>query len=105
MLYYLVRAGGEPRLMPEIPPKSWLHHMKELEYEFNTSEFPQHTGSTSTDSFLQPSPDSSQAIEANYLKYFDAEINAYNMAAARLMGNFMLFADPYIPIQSSDAFK
>uniref|UniRef100_A0A0G4FDG4 Uncharacterized protein n=1 Tax=Chromera velia CCMP2878 TaxID=1169474 RepID=A0A0G4FDG4_9ALVE len=109
MLYYLTRTGGDARFFPEIPPPAWLVQIEELRSRFvNVAHrrrcAKQDAGLLRVAALdLQPADYEHGHGEHHHEDLVAAESENFEFAAARLMGSYALFADPYVPCQSAAA--
>jgi len=109
MLFYLTKTGGDARTFPEVMPTKWFAEIYDIRFKiYNVLQRRkrlEHEASWSRESFHDFHPhDMDHDGEAYYTKLIAKESAATEMTAARLMGNFILFSDAYVPVQSGMAF-
>eukprot|EP00928_Gymnodinium_smaydae_P072165 TRINITY_DN5557_c0_g1_i1.p1 TRINITY_DN5557_c0_g1~~TRINITY_DN5557_c0_g1_i1.p1 ORF type:complete len:572 (-),score=149.34 TRINITY_DN5557_c0_g1_i1:151-1866(-) len=109
MMYYLTKTGGDSRFFPQTMPVQWfaaiydirfkiynvLQRRKRLEHEATWAREAHHD--------FHPH-DLEHDGEAYFGKLIARETAVTEMSAARLMGNFILFSDAYVPVQTGTAF-
>jgi len=109
MMFYLTKTGGDARLFPENMPVQWfaeiydkrfqvynvLQRRKRLEHEASLSREQHHD--------FHPH-DLEHDGEAHFAKLIAKETALTELTAGRLMGNYILFSDSYIPVQTGMAF-
>jgi len=109
MIYYLTKTGGDARMFPETMPVQWfaeiystrfniynvLQRRKRLEHESTLKRALHHD--------FHPD-DLEHDGEAHFGKLIAKETATTELTVARLMGNYILFSDAYIPVQSGMAF-
>lgn len=97
MIYFLLRTGSPPRLMPEIPPNEWLIDIAKLKYRY----FSVAQKATLKEKIENVAAD--EEIGSCIQQSVKSEMTTYKLIAARLMANYMLFSYPYIALQTSRA--
>merc|ERR1719436_149599 len=109
MMFYLTKTGGDARMFPETMPVQWyaeiydvrfkiynvLQRRKRLEQESSLARAVQHD--------FHPS-DLEHDGEAHFSKLIAKETAVTELTAGRLMGNYILFSDAYVPVQTGMAF-
>ncbi|CEM28865.1 unnamed protein product [Vitrella brassicaformis CCMP3155] len=108
MVYYLLRTGGDYRFFPEVPPWQWLTHIEQLRWQFvsvtqrRRSVFQMEKEARVMALDMQPL-DYEHDGDEFHQKFIATEKAQFESVAARLMGNFILFCYPYIPVQTTTA--
>jgi len=109
MMFYLSKTGGDSRMFPETMPVQWyaeiydirfkiynvLQRRKRLEHESTMARAVHHD--------FHPS-DLEHDGEAFFSKLIAKESALTELTVGRLMGNYVLFSDAYIPVQTGAAF-
>jgi len=109
MMFYLSKTGGDSRMFPETMPVQWyaeiydirfkiynvLQRRKRLEHETSMARAVHHD--------FHPS-DLEHDGEAFFSKLIAKESALTELTVGRLMGNYILFSDAYIPVQTGAAF-
>jgi hypothetical protein len=109
MMFYLSKTGGDARMFPETMPAQWyaeiydirfkiynvLQRRKRLAHESSMARSVHHD--------FHPS-DLDHDGEAFFSKLIAKESALTELTTGRLMGNYILFSDAYIPVQTGMAF-
>merc|ERR1712194_317708 len=109
MMFYLSKTGGDSRMFPETMPVQWyaeiydirfkvynvLQRRKRLQHESTMAREVHHD--------FRPS-DLEHDGEAFFSKLIAKESAVTELTVGRLMGNYVLFSDAYIPVQTGAAF-
>jgi hypothetical protein len=108
MIYYLTKTGGDARFFPEIMPTQW--HAEIYDKRFKVYNVLQrrlrqsHEKSLAREAHHDFHPhDLEHDGEAHFMKLIARESAATELMVGRLMGNFILFSDAYIPVQTGAA--
>jgi len=109
MIYYLSKTGGDARTFPEVMPTKWYAEIYDIRFKlYNVLQRRKrqaHEATWSREAFHDFHPhDLEHDGEAYFSKLIAKEAAATELCAARLMGNFVLFSDAYVPVQSGTAF-
>lgn len=109
MIFYLTKTGGDARTFPETMPTKWYAEIYDIRFKiYNVLQRRKRQGHEATwsrEAFHDFHPhDLEHDGEAYYSKLIAKESTASELCAARLMGNFILFSDSYVPVQSGTAF-
>ncbi|EEA05613.1 uncharacterized protein CMU_026200 [Cryptosporidium muris RN66] len=107
MLYYLIRTGDSYRIFPEIPPWEWLVDIEKLRYYYIQVAQPRRR-SKQLEKYLlflplEYTPSNLLEGEEYYQKLFNYEFKTTYTIFSRLMASYMLFVEPYIPVQTNSA--
>eukprot|EP00933_Yihiella_yeosuensis_P039238 TRINITY_DN3319_c0_g1_i1.p1 TRINITY_DN3319_c0_g1~~TRINITY_DN3319_c0_g1_i1.p1 ORF type:complete len:571 (+),score=169.11 TRINITY_DN3319_c0_g1_i1:82-1794(+) len=109
MIFYLTKTGGDARMFPEVMPTKWFAEIYDVRFKLynvlHRRKRLAHESTWARESTMDFHPaDLDHDGEAYFSKLIAKESAATEMCAARLMGNFILFSDAYIPVQSGAAF-
>jgi len=109
MIFYLTKTGGDARMFPEVMPTKWFAEIYDIRFKiYNVLQRRKrqvHEATWARESFHDFHPkDLEHDGEAYYSKLIAKEAASTELCAGRLMGNFILFSDAYIPVQSGMAF-
>eukprot|EP00933_Yihiella_yeosuensis_P007179 TRINITY_DN1120_c0_g1_i3.p1 TRINITY_DN1120_c0_g1~~TRINITY_DN1120_c0_g1_i3.p1 ORF type:complete len:571 (+),score=175.01 TRINITY_DN1120_c0_g1_i3:70-1782(+) len=109
MIFYLTKTGGDARMFPEVMPTKWFAEIYDVRFKLynvlHRRKRLAHESTWSREATMDFHPaDLDHDGEAYFSKLIGKEVAATEMCAARLMGNFILFSDAYIPVQSGMAF-
>merc|ERR1712232_293748 len=109
MLFYLTKTGGDARFFPQNMPVQWFADIYNLRFNiYNVLQRRKrqvHEATMARVSIHDFHPaDLDGDGEAHFSKLIARESAATELAAGRLMGNFILFSDAYVPVQSGTAF-
>jgi len=109
MIFYLTKTGGDARFFPQNMPVQWFAEIYNI--RFNLYNVLARRKKLSSEASLARvttmdfhPEDLDHDGEAHWAKLIATESASTELAAARLMGNFILFSDEYIPVQSGHAF-
>jgi len=108
MIFYLSKTGGDARFFPENMPVQWFAEIYNIRFNLysilgrrkQTSSEKSLARVTTMDFHPEDLDGGGDAYWANLIATEKANTE---LAAARLMGNFILFSDGYIPVQSGHA--
>merc|ERR1712056_74015 len=109
MIFYLTKTGGDPRTFPENMPVQWFAEIYDIRFKiYNVLQRRkrlEHESTMARESHHDFHPhDLEHDGEGYYAKLIAKESAVTELAAARLMGNYILFSDEYVPVQSGMAF-
>jgi len=109
MIFYLSKTGGDARTFPEVMPTKWFAEIYDIRFKlYNVLQRRKrltHEATWSRESFHDFHPtDMEHDGEAYYSKLIAKESASTELLAGRLMGNYILFSDSYVPVQSGMAF-
>lgn len=109
MIFYLTKTGGDYRFFPQNMPVQWFAEIYDVRFKlYNVLQRRLRAAHEATlarevsHDFHPANLDSDG--ESHFMKLIARESAATEMAAGRLMGNYILFSDSYIPVQSGSAF-
>lgn len=110
MIFYLTKTGGDCRFFPENMPVQWFAEIYNTRFKIlevlQKKRRQAQEATLSREGHLDFHPhDLEHDGEGYYARLIAKEAAATELLAARLMGNFILFSDAYIPVQTSDAFQ
>mmetsp|Transcript_38204 Transcript_38204/g.91831 ORF Transcript_38204/g.91831 Transcript_38204/m.91831 type:complete len:570 (+) Transcript_38204:66-1775(+) len=108
MIYYLTKAGGDPRFFPEIMPFEWFGEMNKIRMDVsNVLQRKRRAAQEKGDlreAQLDILPADNDHDGATHFAQMIAKHNSLvETCVARLMGNFMFLCEPYTPIQTTSA--
>lgn len=108
MIFYLVKTGGDSRFFPELMPSKWFCEIYDARFNFYNAlqrrKREAHVSSGAREAFHDMHPhDLEHDGEAYFAKLLARESAMVELLTARLMGNFILFADECVPCQTSAA--
>jgi len=109
MIFYLTKTGGDARMFPEVMPTKWFAEIYDIRFKiYNVLQRRKrqvHEATWAREAFHDFHPkDLEHDGEAYYSKLIAKEAASTELCAGRLMGNFILFSDAYVPVQSGMAF-
>merc|ERR1712226_1591539 len=109
MIFYLTKTGGDARMFPENMPVQWFAEIYDTRFKiYNVLQRRkrlEHESTMARESHHDFHPhDLDHDGEAHYAKLIAKESAVSELAAARLMGNYILFSDEYVPVQTGLAF-
>lgn len=109
MIFYLTKTGGDARLFPENMPVQWFAEIYDIRFKiYNVLQRRKrqaHEATLDREMHHDFHPhDLEHDGEAHFAKLIAKESASTELTAARLMGNFILFSDAYVPVQSGTAF-
>jgi hypothetical protein len=109
MIFYLTKTGGDARMFPENMPVQWFAEIYDLRFRiYNVLQRRKrqvHEATLSREVYHDFHPhDLEHDGEAYWAKLIAKESAITELAMGRLMGNFVLFSDAYIPVQTGQAF-
>jgi len=108
MIFYLTKTGGDARFFPQNMPVQWfaeiyskrfkiynvLQRRKRIAHESSVAREATHDYHCS---------DLDHDGEGHFAKLIAREAAITELSAARLMGNYILFSDEYVPVQTGSA--
>merc|ERR1712217_154426 len=109
MIFYLTKTGGDARTFPENMPVQWFAEIYDLRFKiYNVLQRRKRLAHESTMAResthdFHPS-DLDHDGEAFWAKLIAKETAVTELTAGRLMGNYILFSDAYVPVQTGLAF-
>lgn len=108
MIFYLAKTGGDARFFPENMPVQWFAEIYDVRFKlYNVLQRrlrKAHEASMAREAFHDFHPsDLEHDGEGHFMKLIARESAAAELTAARLMGNFILFSDAYVPVQTGTA--
>jgi len=109
MIFYLTKTGGDARFFPQNLPVQWFAEIYDARFKiYNVLQRRKrqaHEATLAREMHHDFHPhDLDHDGEAHFGKLIARESAVTELTAARLMGNFILFSDAYIPVQSGSAF-
>merc|ERR1719265_1914947 len=109
MMFYLTKTGGDARFFPQNMPVQWFAEIYDVRFElYNVLQRRKrmvHEASGSREAFHDFHPDDLEHDgEAYFGKLIAKESAITELTAGRMMGNYILFSDAYIPVQTGTAF-
>jgi len=118
MIFYLSKTGGDARMFPEVMPTKWFAEIYDIRFklynvlqrrkrqvrEATWSREALHHAPCREDGSHGKPHDMEHDGEAYYSKLIAKEAASTELLAGRLMGNYILFSDSYVPVQSGMAF-
>jgi hypothetical protein len=109
MIFYLVKTGGDYRFFPQNMPVQWFGEIYDIRFKLlsvlqrRLREV--HESTLARDMSHEYMPANLDADgEANFMKLIAKFSASMELAAGRLMGNYILFSDSCIPVQTGKAF-
>jgi hypothetical protein len=109
MIFYLTKTGGDSRFFPQNMPVQWFAEIYDIRFKiYNVLQRRKrmvHEAAQSREAFHDFHPDDLEHDgEAHFSKLIARESAVTELTAGRLMGNYILFSDSYIPVQTGTAF-
>jgi hypothetical protein len=109
MIFYLTKTGGDARMFPENMPAQWFAEIYNIRFKiYNVLQRRkrlEHEATLARESHHDFHPhDLEHDGEAHFAKMIAKESAVTELTMARLMGNFVLFSDAYVPVQTGMAF-
>jgi hypothetical protein len=109
MIFYLTKTGGDARFFPQMMPTVWYAEIYNARFDiYNVLQRRlrlQHEATMAREMHHDFHPhDLEHDGDAHFSKLIARENAVTEMTAGRLMGNYILFSDAYIPVQSGTAF-
>jgi len=109
MIFYLTKTGGDARTFPENMPVQWFAEIYDLRFKvYNVLQRRKrlaHESSMKREMHHDFHPhDLEHDGEAHFSKLIAKETAITELTMGRLMGNYILFSDKYIPVQTGQAF-
>merc|ERR1712232_1121131 len=109
MVFYLTKTGGDARFFPQNMPVQWFAEIYNIRFNIynvlQRRKRQNHESTMARESVHDFHPSDLDADgEAYFSKLIARESAATELTAGRLMGNFILFSDSYVPVQSGTAF-
>eukprot|EP00929_Paragymnodinium_shiwhaense_P090351 TRINITY_DN504_c0_g3_i1.p1 TRINITY_DN504_c0_g3~~TRINITY_DN504_c0_g3_i1.p1 ORF type:complete len:570 (-),score=179.69 TRINITY_DN504_c0_g3_i1:176-1885(-) len=108
MIFYLTKTGGDCRFFPQNMPVQWFAEIYDVRFKlYNVLQRRKrqaHEAAMSREAFHDFHPhDLEHDGEAHFQKLIARESAMTELAAGRLMGNYILFSDAYVPVQTGTA--
>jgi len=109
MIFYLTKTGGDARFFPQTMPAQWYGEIYNLRFNIynvlqrRLRKVYESTMARELHHDFHPA-DLEHDGDTYYAKLIARESAATELLAGRLMGNFILFSDAYVPVQSGAAF-
>mmetsp|Transcript_49097 Transcript_49097/g.107239 ORF Transcript_49097/g.107239 Transcript_49097/m.107239 type:complete len:571 (+) Transcript_49097:82-1794(+) len=109
MIFYLTKTGGDARMFPENMPVQWFSEIYDLRFKiYNVLQRRkrlEHEATVAREKHHDFHPhDLDHDGEAHFSKLIAKETAMTELTAGRLMGNYILFSDAYVPVQTGMAF-
>merc|ERR1712039_756528 len=109
MIFYLTKTGGDARMFPENMPVQWFAEIYDIRFKiYNVLQRRkrlEHEASVAREMHHDFHPhDLDHDGEAHFSKLLSRESAMTELTAGRLMGNYVLFSDAYVPVQTGMAF-
>jgi len=109
MIFYLSKTGGDARMFPEVMPTKWFAEIYDIRFKLynvlQRRKRQSHEATWSREAFHDFHPhDMEHDGDTYYSKLIAKEAASTELLAGRLMGNYILFSDSYVPVQSGMAF-
>jgi len=109
MIFYLTKTGGDARFFPENMPVEWFAEIYDIRFKvYNVLQRRKrlaHESTLSRESTHDFHPaDLEHDGEAHFAKLIAKETAVTELTMGRLMGNYALFSDSYVPVQTGMAF-
>jgi hypothetical protein len=109
MIFYLTKTGGDCRFFPQNMPVQWFAEIYDIRFKiYNILQRRKrltHEASQAREEFHDFHPsDLDHDGEAHFGKLIARESASTELLAGRLMGNYILFSDAYVPVQTGSAF-
>eukprot|EP00747_Dinoflagellata_sp_TGD_P163701 gnl/TRDRNA2_/TRDRNA2_182667_c0_seq1.p1 gnl/TRDRNA2_/TRDRNA2_182667_c0~~gnl/TRDRNA2_/TRDRNA2_182667_c0_seq1.p1 ORF type:complete len:572 (+),score=167.87 gnl/TRDRNA2_/TRDRNA2_182667_c0_seq1:82-1797(+) len=109
MIFYLTKTGGDARFFPQNMPVQWFAEIYDLRFKiYNVlqrrlrAEHEKTLARTAHHDFHPH--DLEHEGDGHFAKLIAREVASTELLTGRLMGNFVLFSDAYIPVQTGTAF-
>jgi len=109
MIYYLTKTGGDARMFPETMPVQWYAEIYDVRFKvynvLQRRKRQEHEATLAREVFHDFHPqDLDHDGEAFFSKLIAKETAITELTVGRLMGNYVLFSDTYVPVQTGMAF-
>jgi hypothetical protein len=109
MIFYLTKTGGDARTFPENMPVQWFSEIYDIRFKvYNVLQRRKrlvHQATVAREMHHDFHPhDLDHDGEAHFAKLIAKESAMTEITAGRLMGNYVLFSDAYVPVQTGMAF-
>merc|ERR1712194_978583 len=109
MIFYLTKTGGDARMFPENMPVQWFAEIYDTRFKiYNVLQRRKrlaHESTMARESHHDFHPDDlDHDGEAFFSKLIAKENAVTELAAGRLMGNYIMFSDSHVPVQTGVAF-
>jgi hypothetical protein len=109
MIFYLTKTGGDARMFPENMPVQWFAEIYDIRFKiYNVLQRRKrqvHEATLAREAYHDFHPhDLEHDGEAYWSKLIAKESAVTELAMGRLMGNYVLFSDGYVPVQTGQAF-
>eukprot|EP00413_Alexandrium_margalefii_P030201 CAMPEP_0204561530 /NCGR_PEP_ID=MMETSP0661-20131031/33233_1 /ASSEMBLY_ACC=CAM_ASM_000606 /TAXON_ID=109239 /ORGANISM="Alexandrium margalefi, Strain AMGDE01CS-322" /LENGTH=569 /DNA_ID=CAMNT_0051568947 /DNA_START=65 /DNA_END=1774 /DNA_ORIENTATION=- len=108
MIFYLSKTGGDARMFPETMPVQWYAEIYSLRFKIynvlQRRKSKEHMSTLAREMHHDFHPhDLEHDGEAHFAKLIARESAVTELMAGRLMGNYILFSDDYVPVQTGMA--
>lgn len=109
MIFYLTKTGGDSRFFPQTMPVQWFAEIYDIRFKIynvlqrRVRQAHEATWAREMHHDFHPA-DLDHDGEAHFSKLIARESAVTELTAGRLMGNYILFSDAYVPVQSGTAF-
>jgi len=109
MVFYLSKTGGDARMFPETMPVQWYAEIYDIRFKvYNVLQRRKrlvHESALSRTAVHDFHPaDLEHDGDAYFSKLISKESALTELTVGRLMGNYILFSDAYVPVQTGTAF-
>mmetsp|Transcript_90896 Transcript_90896/g.253852 ORF Transcript_90896/g.253852 Transcript_90896/m.253852 type:complete len:572 (-) Transcript_90896:259-1974(-) len=109
MIFYLTKTGGDARMFPENMPVQWFAEIYDIRFKIygvlQRRKRQVHEATLAREVYHDFHPhDLEHDGEAYFSKLIAKESAVTELAMGRLMGNYVLFSDGYVPVQTGQAF-
>mmetsp|Transcript_12271 Transcript_12271/g.34377 ORF Transcript_12271/g.34377 Transcript_12271/m.34377 type:complete len:572 (-) Transcript_12271:115-1830(-) len=109
MIFYLTKTGGDARMFPENMPVQWFAEIYDIRFKIYSvlqrRKRQVHEATLAREVYHDFHPhDLEHDGEAYFSKLIARESAVTELAMGRLMGNYVLFSDGYVPVQTGQAF-
>jgi len=109
MIFYLSKTGGDARMFPENMPVEWFAEIYNIRFKvYNVLQRRkrlEHESTMSRESHHDFHPhDLDHDGDSFFAKLIARETAVTEITVGRLMGNYILFSDAHVPVQSGMAF-
>mmetsp|Transcript_45886 Transcript_45886/g.121714 ORF Transcript_45886/g.121714 Transcript_45886/m.121714 type:complete len:572 (-) Transcript_45886:435-2150(-) len=109
MIFYLTKTGGDARMFPENMPVQWFAEIYDIRFKIYSvlqrRKRQVHEATLAREVYHDFHPhDLEHDGEAYFSKLIAKESAVTELAMGRLMGNYVLFSDGYVPVQTGQAF-
>lgn len=109
MIFYLTKTGGDARTFPETMPVQWFAEIYDMRFKlYNVLQRRKRIAHEAKMSRVETHDFHPENIDEDgdvyYAKLIARESAITDLTVGRLMGNYILFSDAYIPVQTGQAF-